>query len=399
MAINFNNKSGFNNLKLLLAGLILLSFQPALGDETSTVIADLDIKLHPTGLTPSAECGKCHKDIYSTWRNSLHAQALDNPVFQAAFLQAHFKIGEASRQICLPCHAPIALLNDDFKLTDPLSREGVNCDFCHTIESTETVDRKTTYLHAPGLLKQGPLDNVTSPVHQTRFNELYANSVYCAGCHEYENPDGVPLIETFTEWQNSPYPEKNIHCQNCHMRKIPGKIVAEDIKMIPETAISSHDIAGGHSLSMREKSLKLEIKDIEINKQRVVVNIDVTNSGAGHKIPTGLPSKKLILQVAIVSEYGEALQIQEKIYQKRLIDVKGDPVLKDADIFIEEGLRIVSDNRIVPLETRRESFVFFVEKDKRHRVTASIYYSHVPEIIQTSPIHIKMAEVSRILER
>jgi hypothetical protein len=181
------------------------------------------------------------------------------------------------------------------------------------------------------------------------------------------------------------------------MRKLPGKIVADGISETPETHISSHDIAGGHSLSMREKSISLEIKELKVHKQRVAVAIDISNHGAGHKIPTGLPSKKLILKVTIVSEYGDVLQTHEKIYQKRLVDKKGNPVRKDADVFLEENLRIASDNRIGPMETRRERFVFFVPEAKRHRIIARMFYSHEPEIIQTSPIYFKMNEVSRDL--
>lgn len=359
-----------------------------------------DIHLNPSGISSATECGKCHQDIYATWTNSLHARATDNPVFWTALLEVFYKKGESARKTCFACHSPIASWNLDYELKNSLTREGINCDFCHTIsEALPPGNSGPRYRHEWGLVKQGPLKNAVSPVHATRFNALFSHSRICGGCHQYENPDGVRLIETFSEWQASPYPARNIHCQNCHMRKVAGKIVSEKILKTPGREISTHDIAVGHSLSLREKSFKLEIKEIRVHRRKVEVTVDLTNQGAGHKIPTGLPSKKIILQVSLKSGGGGYTQIQTKVYQKKLVDRNGNPVLTDADLMMEEGLRIASDNRIAPLETRRERFTFFVPKEGPHRVAVAIYYSHQPRTIRPAPIRIKIKEVTQLVER
>ena len=378
-------------------GIILLGAHPSFGEPSSVLENKLDLKLNPMGITSSAECGKCHKDIYSSWSHGLHAQATENPVFWTAFLQAYFKIGETARKICLTCHAPVAYLNGDFELAKPVTREGINCDYCHTISMGNPDNPYSKYHHEFGLLKQGPLKNVKSPVHETRFNGLFKNSAMCAGCHEYIGPSGIHLIETFSEWEKSLYPERGINCQNCHMRKITGKRVDDTIKATDENEISSHDVAAGHALSQRENSLTLKIRDIQINRQKVVVMVEIKNQGVGHKIPTGLPTKKIILQVAIKSKNGEIAHIQEKVYQKLIADKKGKVVSNLVDLMLDKDLKILSDNRIKPMETRLEQFTFFVPEMEGQRVIATVYYSHTPQVIQPSRIHIKMNEVTQLL--
>ena len=379
---------------LCLAGFLLFA-ATAWGAPGTTGLPT--VKLDPTGISSSNECGLCHKDIYAGWKDSLHAQASDNPVFWTAYLRAFYKQGESAKRACLSCHAPVARINGDFELSNPLTRESINCDFCHSVSSVESDSQGYRYKHQFSLIKQGPLENVSSPVHQTRFNELYKQSLYCAGCHEYQAANGIPLIETFTEWKESSYPAKGTHCQDCHMRKKAGKVVDESVKLTSGQEISSHNIAGGHSLAMREQSLDIQIESVNTHKQRVQVNVALTNKGAGHKIPTGLPSKKIILEVSVKSKDGADLQVQRKVYQKLIVDRDQSPLSDDADLLLGYGDKVISDNRIKPQETVHESFTFFVSDIENHVVSAAVFYSHNPQVIQPAPIHLKMREVSQDL--
>ncbi len=81
------------------------------------------------------------------------------------------------------------------------------------------------------------------------------------------------------------------------------------------------------------------------------------------------------------------------------MDGDGNPVTSDADLLLGRGEKIISDNRIGPLETVRESFTFFVPEEGDQVVSAAVFYMHHPEVIQPSPIHIKMNEVTQVLER
>jgi hypothetical protein len=112
-------------------------------------------------------------------------------------------------------------------------------------------------------------------------------------------------------------------------------------------------------------------------------------------MPTGLPVKKIILEVKIEDANGGHRQIQQRVYQKIVADEQGRVVTKVVDLMLGKATTVVSDNRIAPLETRRESFTFFASKPQEQTVSAAAYYSYTPEILQPAPIHIKLNEVQR----
>lgn len=367
-----------------------------LGQEAGSSPNIAGIHLNTQGFSPSRQCGQCHRELFNQWQRSLHADSSGNAVFQAAYMQVYFEQGEPARPACLSCHAPVAYFNNDPKLTQAISREGVNCDFCHSIaEVLPGTPAGPQFRFEFGGVKQGPLKNSKSPVHQTRFNDLYRQSLFCKGCHEQKNQSGLPIITTWSEWRESPYPDKGITCQKCHMEPMPGNIVAEGAQQTPRHRISNHDIAAGHSLTKRRRALELKITAIETHKNRIRVQVNLTNTGAGHKMPTGLPVKKIVLEVTVQDQNGGHVQIQQKVYQKRVADKHGKVVTKVVDLMLGKATTVVSDNRIAPLETRRESFTFFVANPDEQTVSAATYYSYTPEILQPAPIHIKLNEVQR----
>lgn len=354
------------------------------------------IHLNTKGFSSSQKCGQCHKELYNDWKHSLHADASGNAIFKAAYMQVYFEQGERARPACLGCHAPVAYFNNDPKLTQPISREGVSCDFCHSIaEALPGTSEGPQFRFEFGGVKQGPLKNSKSPAHQTHFNALYQQSLFCKGCHEQKSRSGVSMISTWSEWKDSSYPDKGITCQKCHMEQIPGKTVTSSVQKDTRHQISNHDIAAGHSLTKRRQALEIKIIGIETHKNRIRVQVDLTNTGAGHKMPTGLPVKKIILEVKVEDTTGGHRQSQQRVYQKVVADAQGKAVTQVVDLMLGKATRVVSDNRIAPLETRRESFTFFVGKTEDQTVSAAAYYSYTPEILQPAPIHIKLNEVQR----
>ncbi len=368
----------------------------AVGQGTGSSPDISGIHLNTKGFSSSRQCGQCHKDIFADWEHCLHAHSSNNAVFEAAYLQVYFERGEGARKTCLGCHAPVAYFNNDPKLTQPISHEGVSCDFCHSIaEVLPGTPEGPQFRFEFGGVKQGPMKDSKSPAHSTRYNELYRQSLFCKGCHEQVNPSGIPMITTFSEWEQSPYPDKGITCQKCHMEPVAGKTVAEFVKKTTATQISNHNIAAGHSLTKRRQALEIKITTIETHRNRIRVQVDLTNTGAGHKMPTGLPVKKIILEVKVEDANGGHRQMQQRVYQKIVADKQGQVVTRVVDLMLGKAVTVVSDNRIAPLETRRESFTFFVRKPKDQTVSAAAYYSYTPEILQPAPIHIKLNEVQR----
>jgi hypothetical protein len=203
------------------------------------------------------------------------------------------------------------------------------------------------------------------------------------------------MIATWSEWKESPYPDKGITCQKCHMEQIPGKTVAASIQKNTRNRISNHDIAAGHSLTKRRRALEIKIVAVETHKNRIQVQVDLINTGAGHKMPTGLPVKKIILEVKVENANGGHRQTQQRVYQKVVADAQGKAVTQVVDLMLGKGTQVLSDNRIAPLEARRESFTFFVGKPEDQTVSATAYYSYTPEILQPAPIYTKLNEVQR----
>jgi len=349
-----------------------------------------DVDLNPEGISPSSQCGKCHQDIYKHWKASLHAKSANNAVFQAAFMQVYFHRGEATRKRCLTCHAPVALINDDLKLEESLSHEGVNCDVCHSISRVVTeYTGGFNYLFDFGLTKQGPSANPSSPAHQTKQNPLYQSSEYCRECHELVE-DGFKLIETYSEWKAGPYAQEGTDCQDCHMEPIPGAKVPPHIKQLDQKKVSNHAFTGGHSLTRRREAVEVKIENVRTFRNKVEVDVVIANKGAGHKIPTGLPLKQVILEVSVIPAGGGTAEIQRRIYQKTVADAEGRVITQTADLWLAEGLRVLNDNRLAPREARREAFMFFVEEPKNSRITARAVYHYAPEILQPAPVDIQL---------
>jgi len=120
-------------------------------------------------------CQSCHPDEYEAWKNTTHAKATLDPVFQEQLSKSHDK------QACLQCHTT----GFDTGSGKFLS-EGVTCEACH------------------GPYKEG------HPAGQTM--QLPLASGTCRMCHE----------NAFGEWETSKHAEKNIQCFDCHLAHTQG---------------------------------------------------------------------------------------------------------------------------------------------------------------------------------
>ena len=141
-------------------------------------------------------CAQCHPEIYKTWFGSLHARSFTDPAFQLPY--DRIRRADPRRSLpCERCHNPMRFL---LAAGDPRSsifgQEGVTCDFCHSVESAATGGEFPRYMARPGI-KFGPQGGRSgkSP-HATRFSRLHITSTLCAGCHEFRNEHGIPVLST-----------------------------------------------------------------------------------------------------------------------------------------------------------------------------------------------------------
>jgi hypothetical protein len=347
-------------------------------------------------LTSSKECKECHEEIYNHWKNAMHSMSIEDPIFKASYMEAYFNTAGEAKFNCLRCHAPISLINKDYDLKKEITKEGVSCDFCHSVKKVNLNNKKNPFELEIGEIKRGPLSDVESPAHKTKPSPLFKSSELCAGCHEYTNDKGVTVLGTYSEWKKSPYAAEGIQCQNCHMPLIPGKIVKSNIKSSNQKQINLHAISASHSTEQLRKALKVEIKNINKEKDIIEVVVGVTNAGSGHLVPTGVPSRKLILLVELrtPNEYF----VQQKIYQKIILDESGKKIKKDSEFFLKAA-RVSFDNRLRPRETRIERFAFVKPRNKKITISARIEYLYKAKVMSPTEIRVKMAEDIKKISR
>lgn len=107
----------------------------------------------------------------------------------------------------------------------------------------------------------------------------------------------------------------------------------------------------GEKPGLRMQALQLS-GHVEAQGQRITIALDVKNTGAGHKVPAGLPGRQMILRVALLNQSGAEINKQEKIYHRRLVRGTGE----ETAFFWAE--REDKDTRLSPGEQRRETIEF-----------------------------------------
>lgn len=257
--------------------------------------------LPPQGLPPShfsdleaslspRSCGQCHQEQYQDWQQSLHSKTMGPGILWQLPLMS-----QADGNKCLECHAPLAeqkaLLALDLQwpnrpsdtvpayISDDLDKQGLICASCHVRQHQ----------------RFGPIANTgqQTPIHGGFIEqEAFSSSAFCSSCHQFPEDwprtNGKLRENTYQEWLASPYAEQGVQCQSCHM---PDR---------------KHQWQGVHSESMVGKAVSSSL-----NIEQGIAKARLTNSGAGHNLPTYL-IPKLHLQLLAVQEDKETL-LNEKI--------------------------------------------------------------------------------------
>ncbi|MFQ6111432.1 MAG: multiheme c-type cytochrome [Nitrospinota bacterium] len=354
-------------------------------------------KIERSTFTRAIVCARCHLDIYNRWRDSLHARAVDDPIFTAAYLEAYKATGGEAKYYCLRCHAPTTYITKDYEMKLEITREGVTCDFCHTVSAVDLSDPAHPFTIEVGPVKRGPMRRSSSPAHGVKYSSLHETSELCAACHELRNEKGVSIMSTYSEWRRSPYPEKGMQCQHCHMPLREGAVVLPEIKEKASSSINEHNLAGGHSLEMLRRAVKLKVHKVERRGNKLIVRVDLTNAGSGHMIPTGLPTRKLVLSVEVRTSRAGTSTAQ-RVYQKRVVDEYSLEIPRDSLIKTLGG-RVSMDNRLAPLETRRERFVFTVPEGVGAVVRAYVFYLYRPMLLEKKEMKITLTEEIKAVQR
>lgn len=329
----------------------------------------------PGEVTRSDVCGGCHRDIHRMWRASAHASSLDSGVFLEAYQEAESSLGPAMSRQCLSCHAPAIAVNQDIKLALKTTWEGVSCDVCHSLVSVDLTATPPRLALQVGPVKRGPIRDAASGAHDVAYSELHTTALVCAGCHEYTNLEGTPIITTYSEWKESAAAKDGRSCQSCHMEHTRADVVDPKVKRVASAGVNLHEMPGGHSLSQLHKALGLSIQTRR-NGDALEIEVGLTNKGAGHAVPTGMPGRRVILAVGVQTTNGKSFE-ERRVYAKAMGGADGKPVPRDSANFAK-GVRVQSDTRIRAGEKRNESFRFMVPAAATAFITVKLHYEHRP---------------------
>ncbi len=206
---------------------------------------------------PSAtSCADCHPKHYRQWSVSQHAYAQMSPIFNAMAGKILLLTNGTNGDFCIRCHTPVGMNLGEPEFTSnidrhPTSREGVTCIVCHRVDQAygklsgrlalhegpvtepiygprgDNADLDQVIAQA-GLATEYDPDNPTRKVHgETQKFFQISTPGHCGSCHDVTLVNGFRLEEAFSEFKNSPANKMGVTCQDCHMGKQPGKILAE----------------------------------------------------------------------------------------------------------------------------------------------------------------------------
>lgn len=349
--------------------------------------------INAKGYTSATVCGSCHVDIYASWKNSLHAFSLSDPIFDAAYMQALKEKGDAARRLCLRCHAPLTQGNGDFDLRQAVTREGVSCDFCHTLTAVHLDNAEKPYSMEVGLVKRSVLRKAASPVHEVAYSQLHATAELCGGCHNYTGPGGVPIMSTYDEWKRGPYAAEGITCQSCHMATSTGRVVSPSVAERTAGEIHLHDLV--HDAEQLRHAVTVAITRTVRRGDGLEVDVHIANVGSGHAIPTGIPSREVVLSVT--AEVGRRVMTAERRYRKVLAD-KNDHVLGSDHETLLYAAKVVSDTRLGPREERLEHFSFLLPGSGPVKIQATVSYVYVAIVLDQRRLHVTLSESAAVVQ-
>jgi len=304
---------------------------------------------------PATVCAQCHEAIYASWKSSQHSSAFTDPAFQLPY----DRIRRENPRRTLPCencHNPLRFqLSPDDPRVSIFAQEGVTCDFCHSVESADPGGAFPRYRLNPAY-KFGPYSpgqGQKGTTHRTQFSRLHITSAFCAGCHEYNNPFGVPILSTYSEWEASFYRGEGVHCQFCHLPQLfdPQFIDSKDRK-----GPVDHAMVGGHSRERMAKAIPLK-GSLRISGDTARVSIHLKNETVGHKTPSGIPMHRIRLVTSLFDSAGNSLGKEEEVFERVVGDGAGNPLRNPERIFTE-AREVLKDNRIAPKETREVTHRF-----------------------------------------
>lgn len=345
----------------------------------------------PTQFPQSLQC-VCHRMLLNDWQESMHSQALDDPLFKAKVDEADKASGGKFGVFCRRCHAPVANMTsqDGTDSMTPAAAQGVVCSFCHQVAGLSKPLANVPHLLDLTGVMRAQLKDAKSP-HFTRYSPLHRTSKICGGCHNVDHPgNGLHLETTYTEWEKSPQAKKGIQCQDCHMSETPptiGPSTGFAAEAAPERPnIYRMTFAGaqvGLGNARRATALLKSAAKVEMESPDVVsadrpgeVKVKVTNVGAGHYLPTGLTDvRQMWLSVVTIDGAGKETEVGRRDFGTQFKDSKGNYPVE-----VQDAVGVGKDDRIPPMKSITQTFTVTLPAGvAAAELKAQLLYKSVPD--------------------
>jgi len=360
--------------------------------------------------------------LVSRWQSTMLANSSKDPFWKAKVrhegLENHSH-KDALENVCTRCHAPMGMLNahlnsagiynlDSLK-NDEIGRDGISCTVCHQINDFSSslfsgnfeinTLREIYGPYESPLTAQMFMNTGYTPVYSEKIND----SRLCGSCHTLltnsADENGELTGETFVEqalyheWENSLFGEQDISCQSCHLPRIyePVKITSRPGFAAGRQPFGIHDFTGGNFFMLnllkenheelqlhsgvdfltqsierteqmlKEETINLNIKEIYKTDDSVFVEVTLKNK-AGHKFPTGFPSRRAYLE-CLVTNNSDTLFHSGKQGSAALMNTDNEK--------FEPHYQIINDENQVQIYE-------FVMGDTRGKVTTVLEKAYTP---------------------
>jgi hypothetical protein len=295
-------------------------------------------------------------------------------------------------------HLPIG--HSDSRPT-ALAADGVSCTVCHQIEGDNfgqsdsftggfLIDRNHPWEERRIF---GPLEVDSGRATVMRSASAFRptesahvqQSELCATCHTLYthalSPGGAGVVlpeqMPYLEWTNSDFPEQQ-SCQACHMPVVSDSTAVTSVLGRPRADVSRHVFLGGNAFMLRmlnryrselgvsalpqeleaaarrtethlqTAAASLSIQRAQLSDGRLEALVRVENL-AGHKLPSGYPSRRVWIEFTVQNAAGEA------VFRSGALEPDGSVLGNDNDrdpgLFEQHHSRISSAEQVQVYES------------------------------------------------
>lgn len=309
-------------------------------------------------------------NIHDDWRASMMANSAKDPFWRAKVsheILINPKHAQDIETKCTKCHAPQGHYTEILRgathysieemLADTVAMDGISCSTCHMMKDSLLGD-----LHSGDIIFDtsriafGPFEFPFSQPMQSfvGFEPIYSEHIndagICASCHSLVvetldlegNPTGETFVEqaTYHEWLNSIYAQEKTEqtCQSCHMPRIQDSVVvsANYLFLQPRSPFAIHELVGANTMMLKlmkdnnkilqidaedehfdatiaatfnmlqQKTLDTELEFLNMDGDSAYFKVALRNK-AGHKFPSGYPSRRAVVEFVATTEMGDTL--------------------------------------------------------------------------------------------